>query len=314
MPFFGIFCLELLQMKYVLICFAILTSFSLSGQAFVDIFEASYGFSPLTGYDSVPGGSQIHNAKMDLFLPIPVHEKFVFLAGASASLDRIRLDASQDYSNLYGTAGLVGARFLHSAKWSSTHIFLPKFARGSLGDRATFQFGTLQLLEKKKDVGSSVRFGFYLNTEEYGLMLVPIYGIYWVHPDGKWEINALFPSRVDLNMRFWKQLRAGLFFDSLGSSYPIESETWGTAYVQRISNDLSLYLRHPVARGFLLDLRFGYSFFRSYRVYDAEDKVRISIANIFFDDPRTVLNAEIKDGFIFGAKLIYRFEIPQTKN
>ena len=300
-------------MKPLLAGLALTMLLPLRAQDYVDVLNFSYGISPETGYETGPGTTRINHADLNLFLPIPLSEKAALITGALGTLNRLKPYPGAESLALYNLGPLLGINLVHANYWSSLHLLLPKQASSFQFGRAQFQLGTLQLLQKKLSSRKNFSFGFYMNTEEYGIMFVPIGGFYYKHPEDLWEFSALMPSRADLNFRLGTQWRGGFAFDGLGSSFPIENADFGKAYVQRISNDLTTYLQYRMTPSLLLSLRVGYSLNRSYRIYAADDRVRISIANIFIRDPRTVLNESVKDGFLFNLRFTYRFHLTPSE-
>ncbi|MBC2840530.1 hypothetical protein [Robiginitalea sp. SC105] len=296
-------------MKHTLAGLAFFFFLSAQSQEYIDILNLSYGYSPETGYESGEGTTRINHADLSLFIPIPLTEKTALITGAIGTLNRLKPYPGSEYIALYNLGATLGLNIEHANYWSSLHLLIPKEASSFQYGRSRFQLGTLQLLQKKLGDHRNFSFGFYMNTEEYGIMFVPIGGFYYRHPDDLWEVSALLPSRGDINIRLQPKLRAGLTFDGLGSSFPIENEDYGKAYVQRISNDLSLYLQYRLTPSLIFAVRSGYSINRSYRIYAADDKVKVSIANIFIRDPRMILNESVKGGFIFNFRFTYRLHL-----
>ncbi|MDC6354037.1 MULTISPECIES: hypothetical protein [unclassified Robiginitalea] len=296
-------------MKKLLAGICLFLAFYGHGQEYVDVLNLSYGISPETGYEAGPGETRIDHADLNLFMPIPLSEKTALITGALGTLNRLKPYPGSESMALYNLGGLLGLNIEHLNYWSTLHLLIPRQSSSFQYGRTKFQLGTLQLVQKKLATHKNFSFGFYMNTEEYGIMFVPIGGYYYRHPDDLWEFSALLPSRGDINLRIVPRLRAGLTFDGLGSSFPIENADFGKAYVQRISNDLSAYLQYRLTPSLIFAVRSGYSLNRSYRIYAADDKVAISIANIFIRDPRTVLNESIRGGFLFNFRFTYRFHL-----
>lgn len=285
----------------------------LSGQSYVDLLKIGYGYSPETTFEDDNLQTGITFADYDLLLPIPLGGRTTLLTGSTGAYNRLQPDPGSPELKLYSAALYLGLNLTHRNGWTSTHMLLPRLASAFDNGRAQWQWGTLQLLERKRGDRQTLGFGFYLNTEEYGVMWVPLLTYYLHHPQDAWEVRLLFPSRGDFNVRLSERWRAGTSFDALGSSFPIETPEFGPAYVQRISNDLSLYLQHHFSPSLLIGFKAGYSIARSYRVYGAEDTVKISIANIFFDDPRSSLNQSVRSGLLFQFRLTYRFHLPTSE-
>ncbi len=279
-------------------------------QTYLDIFSITYGYSPETYYEESNRETPIQNAALNLTLPFPTKSGPVILTGVNAFTNRLRLGPeSTESTGLYSISLQAGVRIDYGNGWSGIHYLIPRLSSSFQAPRDGFQIATLQLFEKQKTPNSTYSVGVYLSEESYGWMLVPLLGFYYGDPSDLWEIRLFLPSRGDLNFRLTDRMRAGLYFDGLGSTHDIDNVQFGQAYVQRISNDLQAYLQFGFGKSLLFAIRGGYSFFRSYKVYDKDDTAGVSIANFFFNDPRTPLNASIQDGFLFSFKLTYRIHL-----
>lgn len=297
-------------MKGFFIALLLLAAPLAQGQDYLDLLTFAYGRSPSTGYDSGTGSTQLSALDLNILLPVPLSDNTALLTGFNGLINRLEPTPQSQQLGLYTYALQAGINIEHGNGWSSTHVLFPRVSSAFDQERKAFQIGTAQLLQQKVSPTRSWGFGVYLNTEEQGLLLVPLFSYFYRSPNGKWELNALMPSRADLNFKFHPKLSGGLAFEGLGNSFAIDLEPYGKSYVQRASNDLSAYLQYPLAPSLLLAVRGGYSFFRSFRIYEAEDTVRLSIMNIFFDDPRTRLNESMEDGAFFSIRLVYRYSLP----
>lgn len=283
-------------------------------QDYLDLLTLIYGRTPSAGYDSGVGSTQLSTLEMNLLLPVPLSDNVAILTGLTGLINRLEPAPQSEQIGLYTYALQAGVSFDYGNGWSSTHVLFPRVSSAFKQDRRAFQIGTAQLIQYKASPTRSWGFGVYLNTEEQGPLLVPVFSYFYRSPDGKWELNALLPSRADLNIRFHHKLSGGLAFDGLGNSFAMDMAPYGKSYVQRASNDLSVYLQYPLTPSLLFAVRGGYSFFRSFRIYDAEDTVHFSFMNIFFNDPRTPLNESVKDGTFFSFRLVYRYSLPGAAN
>ncbi|MGB5652741.1 MAG: DUF6268 family outer membrane beta-barrel protein, partial [Robiginitalea sp.] len=282
-------------------------SLRICAQSYLDLITASYNYSPPSNFEISDETTSIQNADVSVSLPFPIEDGPILLPGVNMTVNRLNLDpASPEATTLYAAALHIGLRMNYGNDWSGTHYLFPRLSTAFQESRAGLQIATLQLFEKQKSSHSSYGFGVYASKESFGWMLVPLFSFYYQSPDKQYEVRLFLPSRGDVNYRLTDHLRAGLYFDGLGTSHDLQSPQFGASYVQRISNDLQAYLRFDLTPSLLLALRAGYSFFRTYKVYEASDTAGVSIANIFFNDNRTPLNQTVEDGFIFGVRIIYR--------
>lgn len=294
-------------MKGLLAALLLLTASVCHGQDYLDLMSLIYFRTPSAGYDSGSGHTQLSTLDLNLLMPVPLNDRTALLTGLNGLITYLEPAPQSEQVGLYTYALPAGVSFDYGNGWTSSHMLLPRITSAFDQERRAFQFGTAQLIQRKLSPTRSWGFGLYFNTEEQGPLVVPLFSYFYRSPGGKLELNALLPSRADLNIRFHPKLSGGLAFDGLGNSFAMDLAPYGRSYVQRSSNDLSLYLQYPLAPSLLFSVRGGYSFFRSFRIYDAGDTVHFSFMNIFFDDPRTPLNDSIRDGTFFSFRLVYRF-------
>lgn len=279
-------------------------------QQHLDVFHVSYGYSPPAPYEEEAGKTPLHHARLNMTFPFELNSKTVLIASLSGFSNRLRLDpASTGSVNLFSLNLSLGIQLEYGNNWSGTHMIIPRLSTAFNNARDGKQIATVHLLKKQRTKNSAFSLGFYLGEESYGSMLVPILGYYFKDVSERWEIQLFLPARGDINYRFSPRWTSGIVFDGLGSTHDFETTEFGKAYVQRISNDLQLYLQVDLSKSMLLAFRTGYAFFRSFRVYDEQDTAGLSLAGFFFNDPRTPLNTSVKDGFLFSMRFTYRVHL-----
>jgi hypothetical protein len=301
--------------KKGLLTMAFLTfSCCLCGQEYFDLAKISYATTPNNRFDDGQAGSTIEELGLQINLPIVLNEKSVLIAGLTGYRVATGIDPSINGKTRLFAAGVsVGLNQTYSDTWSATYMVLPKFSSDFSNSLATgFQLGLLTLINKKRSARFKYTFGVYTNTEQYGLLIVPLLGGYYQSADERFEANVLLPAAVDLNYLLGTKLRVGMNFDGLGSTYALDNQIYGSSYVQKSSNELFAYTRYPLTKSLLLHLRMGYAFFRSYKVYGTDDKIDFSISSIYFGDNRTLLNTPFKDGMIFKVDFVYRLYFDQV--
>lgn len=296
-----------------LLIFCVLApSLFLYSQDYLDLARVSYAATPNYDFDNGSPGSSIREWGLNLNLPIVLNKKSVLLSGFNGNSTGVGLDPAVADTQLYALGFSVGLNQTYSDTWSATYMVLPKISSDfSHAFTTGFQLGVLALISKIKSPQLKHRFGVYTNTEEYGLLVVPLLGFYYKSPNERLVADVLLPVTVDLNYLVGTKTRVGMNFDGLGATYAIDDQSYRYSYVQKSSNELFAYVSHPLGRSLWVYLRTGYAFFRSYRVFDADEKVDFSISSIYFGDHRTQLNNSFKDGLIFKVDLVYRFFLPQ---
>ena len=200
----------------------------------------------------------------------------------------------------------------HSEKWTGTYLFMPKLSSDlkKIG-RDDFQFGGLVLIDYKKREKFKYRFGLYYNSELFGPYFVPLFGLYYMSDNDKFEINATLPVWVDFNYRFATWFRLGTNFSGLTRTFNINEPQFAEngEYLVKQSNEIFLYGQFEFLKSFIIQAKIGYSVGRRYSIYDETDKVGFGLLLFRFDDDRDQLNSEFADGLIFRVRLIYRFSL-----
>ncbi len=290
---------------------ALLWAAPLASQTYIDLAKLSYAVTPNNNFDNGQDGNPINEWNLQIDLPVVLDKKSVLITGFTGNSLNVGLDPSlSDGSQLYTLGIRLGMNQVYSDTWSATYLLLPKFSSDfSNGFRDGFQLGVATLFSKTYSKRLKFTFGVFTNTEEYGQLVVPLFGGYYLSPDNRFEATLLLPSVAEINYAVGTKIRLGMNFDGLGATYVLQDSNFSHAYVTKSSNEIFSYIRFPLTRSVLLNIKAGYSVFRSYKVYDRDDKVDLSLATIYIGDNRTVLNTGFKDNFIFKFDLIYRFHL-----
>ncbi|NJB69949.1 hypothetical protein GGR42_000411 [Saonia flava] len=281
------------------------------GQDYLDLVSISYFNTPSNSFKNSQQSTQLQQLDMQLDFPIVANEKMVFLTGFSSQANTLLLNPDNESESTIGFMAVeMGINLVHSEKISGTYLVIPKLASdfGSI-NKKDFQLGFLGLINLKKTEHLSYKFGLYVNTEKFGLFLVPLLGSYYKSPNNKLEVNAILPASVDVNYKITPTIWAGIYFESLSGSYYLNNNHVNSSnqYVNKSSNELYLYLGIPLTKSLILKPKLGHSIGRAYRTFDVNDKVSFSLSSIYFGDNRTQLNQDFKDGPIVELELVYRF-------
>jgi hypothetical protein len=276
-------------------------------QDFIDLITFSTGTTPSTGFNASPQKTQIKTLDANILLPVPLSEKTALMTGINGFINQLQIIPGKEEIGLYSYAFQIGINRNYEDGWSSTHLLIPRITSAFNQNRSSLQWGMANLIQRKTGERSAWGTGIFLNTEEQGLMIVPLLSYYTRGGNDLWEFNALLPARADFTFHLNESMRLGFGFEGLGNSIALDLSEFGPVYVQRSTMEFSTYLQYPVTKNLLLNLRGGYGLLRRFRVFDAEDTVKFSVMNIFFKDPRTPLNQSVNDGFFFNLRLVYRY-------
>ena len=280
-------------------------------QNYVDLAKIWYANTPLNQFDSTETETRVQEFGMDVNLPIVLKDRYTFLTGFTFGSSSARVSSeNDDISSVYTVLLKLGMNINHTEKWTGTYLFMPKLSSDlkKIG-RKDFQFGGLVLIDYKKREKFKYRFGLYYNSELFGPYFVPLFGLYYLSDNDKFEINATLPVWLDLNYRLSSWFKVGSNFSGLTRTFNINEPQFAEngEYLVKQSNEIFLYGQFEILKSFIIQTKIGYSIGRRYSIYDETDKVGFGLLLFRFDDDRDQLNSEFADGMIFRVRLIYRF-------
>jgi hypothetical protein len=279
-------------------------------QNYFDIGSISYANTPSNKFENSSEQTGVEELEVKLNFPVVIDEKNVLLTGLYANRTQVELDPDISENINLNSIGLVlGLNHTYSEKWSATYMVLPKIS-SDLNELSgkDFQLGLLSLFNYTKRSDLKYKIGLYANTERYSLSFLPLLGLYYQSPDKKFEANFTLPIRADINYLLFEKTKVGLNFDGLGSSYNMNKRLYinKDTYAVKSSNELFAYLMFQLGESFYVKPKLGYSIFRTYKVFENNDKVDFSVGPFYFGDNRTQLNTNFEDGAIFKIEMLYR--------
>ena len=296
-------------MKYILCGLFGCIFFQAFAQNYFDIVNLTYTNTPQNDFEISNAQTHVEELALELNFPILINEKTILLTGIIANKTKLNLDANMPISNLNVLGMNFGVNQTFSNKWSSTFMLFSKIASDKIKlSNDNLQLAFLALFTNKKRSDLKYRYGLYANTEKYGLIIVPILGLYYISPSKKFEVDLNLPITGDINYGINKKTWIGMRFDGLGTTYNLNNQNYSAngAYVSKTSNELVGYLRLMLNKSIYLNTKIGYAISRNYKVFDANDKIDLALTSFYFGDNRTQLNERFKDGAIFKVELFYR--------
>lgn len=306
---------QLIKLNRIYLIF-ILMIFSelIAAQDYIDIFKSDYAISPSNVFDSSTTSTSLQEINGDLTVPLKVNDRFAILTGITYENISASFDPSKGKESVTGLTLKLGANFKHNSKWSGTYLFLPKISSDleQISNR-DFQFGGAVLMKYAKSEHFNYKFGMYANKELFGTFIVPIFGFYYQDPSEKFEAKVLLPLSVDLNYSITKAFKFGLNFNGQIRSYDLDNtqESGGDQYLVKSANDVYAYFQFGTKKGIHIQLGFGHSVGRSYRIYD--EKVSWGVPLAYFGDNRKQLNLDFSDGWLMKASVFYRMKLGDSK-
>jgi len=285
-------------------------------QDYLDLGTFSYTTALNRSFEDTTEDKAIQEWNLNLDAPIVLNPKTALITGITAGSIQVGLyPSTMPRTTLYALSLRLGWNTTYSEQWAGTYLLIPKVASDfSSGFSRGKQIGAIGILTNTKTSRLKYMYGLYANTEEFGLLVVPIFGVYYKSENSLFEANVLLPIKVDLNYELSTTTSVGLRFDGLGTSYDIQNLGFDDHYVTRASNELYVYGQVKITSSLLLRAKIGHAFFRNYKVYNSDDTIDLSLVGIFFGDNRTILNRDIGDGFQFKTELVYRFDLSKRTN
>lgn len=298
------------NMKNTLIILLGFIGLMANAQNYIDIARFSYANTPLNNFENSLEQTEVEEFGLQLTFPIVLSEKTVILTGFSADRSRLKLDPDfTDYTSLNKVRLQMGLNQVHSEKWMGTYVLLPSIASDFESvSKKDFQIGLLTLFTFKKRENLKYKIGFYTNTEKYGLLFAPLLGLYYLSPNQKFESTLLLPGQADFNYKLAKKTALGMNFDGMTSTYNLHESIYipKGQYAARSSNELYTYLQFQLGKSLVAKTKVGYAISRTYKVFNNDEKVDLSLGSFYFGDNRTSLNTNFEKGAIFKVELLYR--------
>lgn len=276
-------------------------------QKYVDVAKFYYNNSGISYFESSEARTRVMEMGVDLTIPLVINADNTFLTGLTYDGTQTRLfeDSSPETIALAGLRlGLVRK---HSDRWSGTYILIPKLAFDFKNvSGKDFQLGAIVLMKYTKREGLNYKVGAYYSSEFFGPMFVPLFGLYYLSPNKKFETNLTLPLLADANYKLNGRVYIGVNFFGQVRSYHLSVIPNKESYVVKTSNDLFGYLKFNLSKSLSIQTKFGYALGRSYRVYNEADKITFGSVLIRVGDHRDQLNKDFSSSWIGQATLVYR--------
>jgi Domain of unknown function (DUF6268) len=266
------------------------------GQKYVDVAKFYYGNSSENKFENSDVSTRIQELGLELTIPIVINPTDAVLTGLIYERIETKLFEADPETTVSVLGLRAGLSKKHSDKWSGTYVVIPKLASDfdHIGSK-DFQLGFLALLKYAKGTNKNYKLGIYYNSELFGPFIVPLFGIYYLSTDRKFETNLTLPFLADINYKLHDRVNAGINFNGQVRSYHLTNvpSTNEPGYMVKATNELFSYLKFNLNKNLSIYTRLGYSVGRSFRVYDDDDKIS--------------LNTDFSDGFVYQATVLYRF-------
>ena len=166
-----------------------------SGQNYIDLAKFTYTGVPNINIDNTPlenYTSSIEQTKLLTSIPVKISDSLAFLTGIDFENHTSKLKNIWSPSSMNITTFKVGFNVKHNAKFSGTYLLLPKLASDYGDFSKSFQVGAIALFKYQLNTQTKLIFGNYINTELFGILNVPILGVYHMSKNEKFETDIIF--------------------------------------------------------------------------------------------------------------------------
>lgn len=295
---------DLMTIAFVASC--VLNGFA---QSYVDIARIYYSGTNQNYFENSDSSTRIQEMGVDLTLPLVLNSNAAFLTGLILERTEAKLFESEPSQSFSAIGVRVGLSKTYSERWSATYFLIPKLASDLKSVTwKDFQIGAIGLWKYTRHENFNYRFGVYVNTEQFGPIIVPLFGLYHQSTNQKFEANLTLPFLADVNWKLHDRVYVGANFNGLVRSYQLSEipESKEEGYVVKSSNELFSYLRFNLSPGLMIQAKLGYTLGRSYRVFNESDKITVGSILIRVGDDRQQLNPDFSDGLVYQFTLLYR--------
>lgn len=299
------------KMRKIFIIWLTFTSLTNNAQEYLDVFSVSYSKTPTTSYKNSFDKSSISIFDAKVTLPLVINKKTAIITGFDFSLKELNLSNNSDETKLFYNRIKLGITTEHSDYWTGTYILLPVIASDykKLSNQDIY-IGAISFWTYKKKKNLNYKFGVYAGNEAYGLYITPILGIYYITPNSNFEISALLPGLLDMNLKISNKIKLGFDYKGVSETFKIHEENKKIVYTENRTLEFSSYVQNnSFIKNLLLRLKFGFST-NKYDIYTEGDKIDLSITPIKIGDNRIKLNKNLNSSAFLKLEAIYRFDIP----
>lgn len=304
-------------MRVVLLSFLILLGEITNAQNFVDLANLYWRTSPANGVENSTDQVNFNSWNLDIKAPVVLSGKTVFIAGIDLSHNRItNTTAGIDY--LFSSAALQLGVEKKWERFKMLALVMPKLSSTFTGgiDGKDFQFGGLVLNNLRRNDHFDWRFGAYVNSELFSIMVVPLLGFNWKINE-RWRWKMLAPVNLEISRIMSSRWIAGLLFIGVNGSYRMRGQLNPNnqfpgsyqPYLDKADNNAWLYSDIYLTKNLVFNLKIGHSVLRKYRFYDETDKLTLKLGPVNIGNDREVSIPLMKNGWSFETRLIFRMPV-----
>lgn len=270
-------------------------------QPYIDVFKFQYYNYGNNTYSENDDKLSSHELWADVALPIEVKKLGYLYTGATYSSIQLNNDSVSPVSlnSLLLSLGLIHT--WKNDKWSTMFLLMPRINSDFKKISSEhWQLTNVCVNYFKANNKLTWAFGYFFNTEFYGPLVLPLFGVEWKITN-KLQIFSLLPDNFNVEYKVSDRLYTGLAYRIYLASYRL-SEDNDSYYV--VEGDIfwghhqaKAFVDFYVLKNVVFSVDVGRTFIRDYAKYDKDDKLIES-------DP---LFTKFDNDFYVKLGLAYRF-------
>lgn len=321
--------LKISALKKTLSFFILISSITLTAQNYVDVFKVGYSQNFNSEFNGFSETTNIKSLDVDLTYPIVIDEKNALITGVTYSRNNLEVFPQptihttglepvpqfSDNVSLHTSILKLGLATTFNEKWSGTFVFLPKLASDYIDISADdFYLGGVAVIKYQKNERLKYRLGVFAIDQAYGWFTTPIFGLYYLSANNKFEMDISAPVAGDINYALSPAFKIGFDYIGIGRSFDIHQENTPAYYVDYGVLEFTAYAQYGLLdNSILLRAKAGYADFDAEAYADGDDvNFRVSAFNVGGDN-RQQLNPDLSSGFFGKIEAVYRFNISDKK-
>ena len=248
----------------VILLVIMISAWQANSQPYIDLVNFRYINSPDIG----KVGKNKNPTRLDYFnisttIPIQFKNKQDALV-LSPFLERwsSRVQSISGFSEYhYGLVFPVSfIKTIPRSKWSLLTTAIFRMNDADINRQGQWQFGGALLASKNINKDLTYKLGVYINSDFFGLFIVPLLGIDW-RINERTNLFGVLPASLTLEYKLASKFFSGLVFRTFTNSY----YDAGPNYIRIDENQLGIFLDYYLTKSVLLNLETGHSILRKIR-------------------------------------------------
>ena len=296
-----------------LVFYILLIGFALTGagQNYVDLAKFTHTQIPNCIFKNNQNTStSITQTKLYTSVPISINDSLAFLTGIDYEVHRLKINPmNTSFSNLHLATLKLGFNLKHNKKLSGIYLALPKVASDLGNLNKSFQIGAIALWKYSFSTQTKLIFGNYINTERFGILNVPILGVYHISKNEKTEVDIKFPINGFGDYKFHKNFRVGADFLLIVRTFDLAKPEVEPFYIHTASNEVAGYIQFDLFKeALVIKVKAVYAMY-DYGLYADLDGTSFGMLGWYPGDKRMRLNSEVSGAIGFKISAFYRFQL-----